>query len=414
MRIAICSLSQFTYVAEFSGAAQSLNERHEVCYFLGFHCQDSIRLLEQKKIPYQVALEQSLDIKSTLTVPSDANSTYDIFAKYFLKHAELELPYLIESLRSWKPDLVLSFFRDYAGMTAAEILNIPMISFGSAGSLSRTEGIDPPYGSGISRDASTRLLQLMWKRHHEFNAKLDWLYNQTIRCPHGLSDICQISTLQSDHLALILNIPSLSNKYSEEPHHIKYVGPIYPGNIGKEEENCPSIVEKIELMPSPRIFVCLGTTHVQLLIEKCLKALITFSGSVIVSLGGKVDVRLAPLLVRNNVVWSTFFPDLSRVIKLSDAIITVTAPKTVLASLAVGKPIICLPMQGEQYELAYRLQSLGAGEVPCQRHWDEQIFAEVTEQVTAGKTYKQSAAILQREIESSGGVEEVVQLIEAL
>lgn len=314
MRIAICSLSQFTYVAEFIDAAQRLNERHEVCYFLGFYCQNSIQLLQQRNISYQVALEQSQDIESVLTVPAAANSAYEIFESYFLKHAELMLPYLIKALRLWKADLLLSFFRDYAGMTAAEILEIPMVSFGSAGSPFRVEEIDPPYGSGVSRDAPNRLLQLMWKLHHKFNDKLDRLYNEVIRRPYKMSDIRNVSTLHSNRLVLTLNIPSLSNKYSQEPPYSKYVGPLFSGNIGSEEENEVYITEQIESMPKPRIFMCLGTTHAELLIEKCLKALLNFSGTVIVSLGGKTDAYLSSLLNRkNNVVWRPFFSDLNRV-----------------------------------------------------------------------------------------------------
>jgi Glycosyltransferase family 28 C-terminal domain len=414
VRIAICSLSQFTYVAEFIDAAQCLNEKHEVCYFMGFYCHSSIQLFHERNIPYQVALDRNIDINSVLKVPSVAKSVYEIFESYFFKQGELMLPYHIKALRAWKPDLVLSFFRDYAGMTAAEILNIPMISFGSAGSLFRVEGIDPPYGSGVSRDAPKRLLQLMWKRHNEFNNKLDWLYNQTIRHPYGLSDICQVSTLHSNRLGLILNIPSLSNKYSQEPPYIKYVGSLFSGKIASKEENDDAIIEQINSMPKPRVLMCLGTTHSELLIEKCLEALITFSGTVIVSLGGKKDAYLASLLNYKNVVWSTFFFDLNRVLKLADAVITVTAPKTVLSSLAASKPVICLPMQGEQYELAYRLESLGAGEIPCPKSWDSQKFAKVTEQVATEERYKKAAAVLQKEIEKSGGVDEAVKAIENL
>nr|WP_238361128.1 nucleotide disphospho-sugar-binding domain-containing protein [Iningainema tapete] len=158
----------------------------------------------------------------------------------------------------------------------------------------------------------------------------------------------------------------------------------------------------------------LGTTHAELIIEKCLEALLAFPGSVIVSLGGKTVAHISSLLKSKNVTWSPFFSDLNQVLKLVDAVITVTAPKTVLASLAVGKPLICLPQQGEQYELAYRLQSLGVGEIPCPKRWDAQAFAFITEQVATESKYIKAASILQAEIEQSGGISEVVKAIEAL
>ena len=85
MRIAVCSLSQFTYIAEFIDVAQRLHEKHQVCYFLGFSCQDAIRLLEKKQIPYKVLLDERLDVESVLTVPAAAKSTYDLFKNGFCK-----------------------------------------------------------------------------------------------------------------------------------------------------------------------------------------------------------------------------------------------------------------------------------------------------------------------------------------
>jgi UDP:flavonoid glycosyltransferase YjiC (YdhE family) len=411
MRIAICSLSQFTYVAEFIDAAQCLNEKHEICYFFPFSCQNSIRLLEQKHLAYQVLLDEQVDITSVLTVPADTKSTYDLFKSYFLKHAELALPYLIKSLRAWKPNLILSHLRDYAGMTAAEILDVPMVSFGSHESPIRVEGIDPPFGSGVSRDAPKRLLQFMWKLHHEFNNALDQLYNETIRQPHGLVDIRGVSTLHSSQLVLLSTISALSNKYSSNPSYIKYVGSLFSSKFESLEADEHEQVARIASSKKPRVFVSLGTTFVKPLLEKCLKALETFPGTVIVSLGGKNAIEFGSLLEQKNVISRSFFYDPNSVLNLVDAVITVTAAKTVLASLAASKPLVCVPQQGEQYERAYMLQSLGAAEVPCSRRWDSLIFARVTEQVATESRYANATSILKADIEQSGGVNEVLRLI---
>ncbi len=413
MRIAICSLSQFPYVAEFVDAAQQLSEEHEVCYFIGFYCQDSINLLKKRHLPYQVLLDEQVNIASVLTVPAAAQSTYDLFKSYFFKHAELLLPSLLESLRAWKPDLILSYLRDYGGMTAAEILDIPMVSFGSFESPLRVEGIDPPFGAGVSRDAPQRMLQLMWKLHHEFNNKVDGLYNDTIRRPYGLSDIRGVSTLHSSKLVLLSTISILSNKYSPDPPYVKYVGPLFSGKVESVDADEGEQIATIASSPKPRVFVALGTTHVEPMLEKCIKALATFPGTVIVSLGGKTHIEIGSFLERKNVIWKSFFLKFNSVLGLVDTVITVTAAKTVLAALAAGKPLVCVPQQGEQYERAYRLQSLGAAEVPCPRRWDALRLAKVTEQVARESRYSQASSVLQAEIEQSGGVDEVVRLINA-
>ena len=413
MRIAICSLSQFAYVAESVDVAQRLNEKHDVCHFLGFSCPDALSLLEKKQVPYQVLLDKQIDIESIVTVPAAAKSTYDLFANGFFKQAELTLPALIKALRAWKPDLVLSYLRDYAGMTAAEILGVPMASFGSFPSPVRIEGLDPPYGAGVSQDAPPRLLQLMWKLHHEFNRRVDPLYNATIRRPYGLDDVCGVSTLHSHRLTLLGTIPALSNKNSPDPPYVKYVGPLFSGNGAPAGADEPEKIARIASSPRPRVLLSLGTTYVGPLIVKCLQALLAFPGTVIVTLGSnRMDHHLAPLLERQNVIWSPFFSDFKRVLELVDAVVTVTATKTVLASLAAGKPLVCVPQQGEQYEQAYQLQALGAAEVPCPRHWDARTFASMTGQVATEHRYARAASVLQAHVERSGGVDEAVRLID--
>ena len=101
-------------------------------------------------------------------------------------------------------------------------------------------------------------------------------------------------------------------------------------------------------------------------------------------------------------------------LELVDVVVTVTAAKTVLAALAAGKPLVCLPQQGEHYERAYRLQSLGAAEMPCSRRWDAGRFASITEQVATDHRYTQAASVLQAHVERSGGVDEAVRLFNAL
>ena len=408
MRIAVCSLSQFAHVSEFVNVAQRLQEKHEVYYFVGFSCQSTIRLLETQQVPYKVLLNPELDIESVLTVPSVARSTYDLFRNYFIKHAQLVLPNLLEELCHWRPDLILSYLRDYAGITAAEILDIPVASFGSLPSPVRIEGIDPPFGAGVSKDAPKRVLRMMWKFHHDFNNRVDSLYNEVIRRPFGLDDIHQVSTFHSRRLVLLGTIPLLSNKHSPDPPYIKYVGRLFSGTGAPAEEDEVIKIARVASSPKPRILVSLGTTYVEPLLEKCLRALTAFPGTIVVTPGHRMDDHVRLLVERKNVVWAPFFSDFDAVLEQIDAVVTVTAAKTVLASLAAGKPLVCLPRQGEQVERAYRLQSLGAAEMPCPRRWDPNEFAASVKRVATEGRYKQAASSLQASVKSSGGVDQAI------
>jgi UDP:flavonoid glycosyltransferase YjiC (YdhE family) len=413
MRIAIGSLSQFTYVTDFIDAVQSLNERHEVCYFLGFYCQNSIKLLQQKNISYQVLLDEGIDIKSALIDPATAKSPYEIFQGCFFKYAELLLPDLLKTIKAWKPNLIVSHYRDYASMTVAEILDIPMVSFGTAGSPFRVKGIDPPYGVGVSRDCPERVMHIYWELNQKFNKKIDQLYNEKIRRPYGLKDISGVSSLHSNQLVLLSSISSLSNKYSPDPPYLKFVGPLFSSRLEAEEVEEVDTIACIAASPKPIIFITLGTIYVEST-KKYLEALENFTGTIVVSLGGKNGIETGSFIQRKNVIWRPFFNDFYKVLKLVDAVVTIASAKTVLESLSVGKPLICLPQQGEQYETALRLQSLGAGEIPCPKCWDAKKFARVTEQVATEYKYSKAATVLQAEIERSGGVDEVVKAIAGL
>ena len=210
---------------------------------------------------------------------------------------------------------------------------------------------------------------------------------------------------------MLSSISALSNKNSPEPPHIKYVGSLFSRKFESVEADEDEQIARINSSQQPKIFVSLGTTFVKPMMGKCLKALETFPGTIIVSLGGENARDFGSLLERKNVIWRSFFYDVNSVFKRVDAVVTVTAAKTVLASLAAGKPLVCVPQQGEQYERAYMLQSLGAGEVPCPRGWDSLRFARVTEQVAMESRYAEAASVLQADVNQSGGVADVVRLI---
>ena len=414
MRIAVCSLSQFAHVSEFVNVVQRLQEKHEVCYLLGFHCQRAVELLETQDVPYRVLLSQALDIASELTVPAAARSMHELFRDYFIQHARLVLPNLLEALRDWQPALILSYLRDYAGITAAEILDLPVVSFGSLPSPVRIEGVDPPFGAGVAQDAPERVLRMMWRFHHNFDDRIDPLYNEALRRPFGLDDIHQVSTFHSHRLVLLGTIPLLSNKRSPEPPYIQYVGRLFSGTGAQAQDGEAIQIARIASGPGPKVLVSLGTTYVEPLLKKCLRALASFSGTIVVTVGHRIDDPLRLLLERENVVWAPFFSDFDTVLAHVDAVVTVTAAKTVLAALAAGRPLVCLPRQGEQAERAVRLQSLGAAEMPCPRRWDPEAFAASVNRVATDGRYREAASGLQAAVRSSGGVEQAIRWLDTV
>ncbi len=382
MKIAICSLSELTYVSEFIDAAEALAQRHEVRYFLGYPNTGSIKLLHRRGLPFEVML----DTKPELGHPASANSTHDLFSGFFFKQAEWVLPNLIRQMKAWGADIVISHLRDFAGINAAETLGIPVVSFGSHANPCRREPVDPPFGSGLSRTSTSAQRQLMWRLHRDFHRKIDDEYNRRLRLPFGLSAIENSTTHVSQKLVLLSIIASLG--YGNSPS-VHFVGPLCfrPKVIPVADE--ADLIGELQISPRPRVFLSLGSTYGTALGNECLAALDGFKGTVI----------------------TRYFEDVFSVIEASDVVVTVCGGKTVMDALAHGKPMVGLPQQGEQKEIALALSEQGAAILPCLRRWDAEAFRSAVEDVCGEPAYREAARKLQQEVVNSGRAAEVENLL---
>jgi UDP:flavonoid glycosyltransferase YjiC (YdhE family) len=80
-------------------------------------------------------------------------------------------------------------------------------------------------------------------------------------------------------------------------------------------------------------------------------------------------------------------------------------------ALAQGKPIVALPRQGEQKEIALALAEEGAAILPCPRKWDAEAFLNAVGEVCHKPSYREAARRLQQEVMDSGRVAEVENLL---
>ncbi len=401
MRIAICSLSRFTHVAEFIDAAEELAKRHDVRYLLGYPDADAMDLLRSRGIPHELILDEMPPMKS----PAAAGSTHQIFTDYFFRQAQAILPKLVDRLEALNPGLILAHLRDYAGLNAAELLSIPVVSFGSHASPVRSEPLDPPFGSGLSRKGSAAQRALFWKLHHEFNRTLDREYNRMLRAPHGLPPVSGASTHASGRLILLSIIPTLGHAISAPAAHVRYVGPLFSRTRNDPRER--ALLERIRELPRPRVFLSLGTTYGSGLMENCLQALTGFHGSLIASGCGESSLGI-------RAVRAPFFHDVDAIIQASDAVVTVCGGKTVMDSLKHGAPMVGLPRQGEQRDIALALADQGTAILPCLRKWDGAAFRSAIDAICGDPSYRSAANILRREVESSGQAGQVVIELEKL
>lgn len=392
MKIAICSLSTFTYVAECVDAAVLLARSHEVRFLLGFRSAPAIALLERLGLAYEVLLDEP----PVLAGAAAAGSTRELFTDFFFRQAEAVMPTLPARLEAWGAEIVLSHLRDFAGINAAAVLGLPVVSFGSHANPVRCEPDDPPFGSGLSRTAPPSRRQLMWQFDREFHASLDPIYNRTFRQPYGLTPVHRASTHASEQLILLSLIPALGNTNAPVPAHVRFVGPLYSSagaSAGPDEQ---ALLEQIAASPRPRVFISLGTTYGASLVHAGLDALERFDGTVIAS--GTPTVRSAP-----GQIGAPFFHDVHSVLRACDAAVTVCGGKTVMDMLAHGLPIVGLPQQGEQKDVAMALHAHGGAILPCLRKWDAAAFRAAVESACRDDVHRAAASRLRAEVVSSGG-----------
>jgi UDP:flavonoid glycosyltransferase YjiC (YdhE family) len=397
-RIGVFSLSSFTHVAEGIDLAATLAARHDVRLFTGSPA--AAALVEDRGL----ACETAFDVLPALA-PPHTRDAFALLAGYFLRHAELCLPRLLPALERWGPDLLLVHLRDYAGVAAAEKLGLPFVSFGSHTSPERVEPEDPPFGAGLGADARPGVKRLMWELQHRLDARLDRVHDERIRKPLGLAPAQGTSTLRSSRLILLGLLPALTPRRTPEPGHVRYLGPLFRGLPGKASPEERRALERLAEAPRPRVFVSLGTVHRDLCLGPVLAALADFDGTLVVA--GAVPE--GPRRVAREM-----FTDVDTVHALVDAVVTTGSGKTVMTALCHGRPMVCVPQQGEQREIAWSLAACGAAAFPCPRRFDPERFRRAVAEVAASRAHAEAARRLGGSIDPAQGFARARMAIEAL
>jgi UDP:flavonoid glycosyltransferase YjiC (YdhE family) len=330
---------------------------------------------------------------------------FALLSGYFLRHAELCLPRLLPALERWGPDLLLVHLRDYAGFAAAEKLGVPMVSFGSHTSPERVEPDDPPFGAGLGADARPGVKRLMWELQHQLDARLDGVHDERIRRPLGLAPAKGTSSMRSSRLILLGLVPALTPRCTPEPGHVRYVGPLFRGLPGKASPDERRALARLSDTPRPRVFVSLGTTYRDVCLGPVLEALRDFDGTLVVA-GAVPD---GPRRVAREM-----FTDVDTVHALVDAVVTTGSGKTVMAALCHGRPMVCVPQQGEQREIAWSLTASGAAALACPRRFDPMRFSRAVTEVASSHAHAEAARGLGRSIDQAHGLARARAAIEEL
>jgi len=275
-----------------------------------------------------------------------------------------------------KPHAVVTDFSFFGSALAAEVRNIPYVVIYHAGLSFKGDGI-PPFGSGLPIGGE-------WGKQGAFFQKLfdfaDRYVAKTVartRAHLGLpvGTAYSLSCPASSWLTLVLTAEAIEAPRYPLPPTFFFIGPCFSGR--KTVQTDEFSFEQFS-QTQPKIYVSLGTVFNKKpqVFRKIIRAFADDRYQIIVSAGGAFDTLRSQSLPSNVLV----FPRVPQVDVLTkvDAVISHGGNNTTNETLAAGKPLLVMPVGGEQGDNAARVVYLGAGlRADLKRSTSEEIRTKV-------------------------------------
>lgn len=259
-----------------------------------------------------------------------------------------------------KPDAVVSDFFFLGACLAAESNGIPYVVIYHAGLSFKGQGI-PPFGSGLpiggawGREEKVYRFLLNFLEHSVDNA-IARARKRSGLSPRGKG---YLTCPSSPWLTLVLTAEDMEAPRFPLPSTIFFIGPCISGRQGVLQKG-DFLFD--QLSPTkPKVYVSLGTVfnRKSKVFNKIINAFADNRCQIIVS-AGAAFARLHSQYLPSNVLLFESVPQLE-VLSRVDVVISHGGNNTVNETLASGKPLLVMPVGGEQGDNASRVVYLGVG-----------------------------------------------------
>ena len=291
------------------------------------------------------------------------------------------VPDLLALAESWRPDVFVRDSREFGGLIAAELLNVPhaKVEVHAAG--------EQPYKLPALVDALSKLRQSF-----------------------GLPDRSIPEWL--DHYLVLTPFPAVlttvGNPVPPTAHHFRALPPDDPSQA------LPAWIEGRGAWPL--VYVSLGTSFSghrgQEIFSKLLAGLRDLDAEVVATLGRDLDpAAFGPQ--PGHVHLERYLP-LGALLKHCSLVLFHGGSGTLGHALARGLPMVILPLGADQPENAARCAELGASRTLSENHLAPEHVRNVVLDVLHTPGYRQSAERLRDEFERLPGPEFAVELLERL
>lgn len=314
-------------------------------------------------VPYRRAPEHdSRSPEGDLLRDWEARSTAEVVAhlldRLTVGPAEAFLKDVLEEIEARPVDALATDFLVFGPLLAAEVAGLPAAAVFHQIYTRPTPG-SPIVGTGDfppETAAERRALARRAKRYERLFDRHLPSYN-SLRARLGLSPLARLfDALDRAARAFVLTGSAFDFPSDRRPGNVCYLGPQLEDPGGQERWVCPWP----PAIPEPLVVVSFSTTHQNQsqVLERVLEAARTLPVRVLVTTGPAVD--RAAFDPPGNAVLQDFAPH-RQVFSHARVVVTHAGHGTVMAALATGVPLLCLPMGRDQPDNAARVVRLGAG-----------------------------------------------------
>ena len=222
----------------------------------------------------------------------------------------------------------------------------------------------------------------------------------------GLRRLASLYSTFSPLLELAQQTEDFDFPRRARPSQLRYIGMIR--RTGSSNVSFP--FERLD--GRPLVYGSLGTVRSddQGVFRMLAGACAALDAQLVITLGGKGDAAAYADLPGNPLV-VRYVPQLA-ILQRASATVCHAGNNTVLESLSCGVPVVAVPLNGDQYGVAARLQHAGAGERVELRQLSADTLRQALERVLTVASYKDRAQAIGASLARAGGEQRAADLIE--
>jgi MGT family glycosyltransferase len=317
----------------------------------------------------------------------------------FYKGIEHNTRYVLKFIERYCPDVLVTDFAFPAASLAAEIAKIPYVVIYHSGLPFRGDGI-PPFGSGlpIGSDYSNSANKYV-RRENQFIERLDRLVNNA-RLAFGLqpAELDMLRRPYSPWLNLVASATNMEAPRNNLTDNTFFIGPCFGKRVEEEFSFDQLRSDKF------KIYVSLGTVfnNKPEVFRRIMRALDTPNYQVIISAGGAYQKLQQSAIPQNATIYRSV-PQISLLNRV-DLFISHGGNNSINEALASGKPIVVMPVGGEQADNASRIVYLGVGKRIDLAKFNEKQLLGIVEEIRQTPAFQERALTIRNGLRSTQGV----------